>query len=155
MPPTKKRTRRTPEQMIEDLQKEIERIKTKAAQAKVKKDPALRHVNAAVKSIDKAAAETGDAATKNALGEARATLVACLELAGASAPQAGGRRKGAAVQPEAVLDYLGKNPDSRADEIADELGIDTKTLRPVMKRLIEAKQVRAKGKARGMRYSKC
>ena len=137
MPPTKKRTRRTPEQMIEDLQKEIERIKTKAAQAKVKKDPALRHVNAAVKSIDKA------------------TLVACLELAGASAPQAGGRRKGVAVQPEAVLDYLGKNPDSRADEIADELGIDTKTLRPVMKRLIEAKQVRAKGKARGMRYSKC
>ena len=78
-----KRTRRTPEQMIEDLQAEIERVKARAAQAKVKKDPALRHINAAVKAIDKAADATGDAATRKALGEARATVAACLELAGA------------------------------------------------------------------------
>ena len=46
-----KRTRRTPEQMIQDLQAEIERVKARAARAKAKKDPALRHVSAAVRAM--------------------------------------------------------------------------------------------------------
>ena len=151
-----KRTRRTPEQMIEDLQKEIERVKQRAAQAKVKKDPALRHINAAVKSIDKAAAETGDTATRKALGEARANLAACLELAGAAAPStraARGSGRGPSVEPQAILAYLAKNPASSGAEVAEALGTDLKALRPTMKELIGSKQVKTKGKARGMRYS--
>jgi hypothetical protein len=135
--------------MIEDLQKEIERVKARAAQAKVKKDPALRHINASVKAIDKAADATGDAATRKALAKARATLSSCLELGGAAAP----KTKGPSVEPKSVLTYLVKHPASRAEDIASALGTDTTALRPVVKKLIEARQVKAKGKARGMRYS--
>ena len=73
--PTQKRTRRTPEQMIEDLQQEIERLKHKAAEQKVKKDPALRPISQAVRAVDKAVAATQDAATKKALVEARGRLL--------------------------------------------------------------------------------
>ena len=62
---TKKRTRRTPEQKIADLKAKIERIKARAAQAKVKKDPTLRHISGAVRAIDKAAAATKDAVTRH------------------------------------------------------------------------------------------
>ena len=149
----KKRTRRSPEQMIEDLQQEIERLKNRAAQARAKKDPALRHINAAVRSIDKAASETADGATRKALGEARATLAACLELSGASAPRTGGSgARSPAVEPKAILAHLAKHPGSSGEDIAAALGTDTKGLRPTMKKLIDAGQVRTKGKARGMRY---
>ncbi len=150
-----KRTRRTSEQMIADLQKEIERVKARAAQAKVKKDPAMRHINAAVKAIDKAAGATRDTATRKALGEAKATLASCLALAGASpgSGPAAARKKGPSVAPEAVLDYLRKNPGSSGEDTAAALGTDTKALRPVVKKLVAAKQVKTKGKARGMRYS--
>ncbi len=150
-----KRTRRTPEQMIKDLQAEIERVKARAARAEAKKDPALRHISAAVRSIDKAAEATADAAIRKALGEARATVAACLELAGAAAgngilvPQ----QRGARVDPEAVLSYLADNPASSGEDIAKALGTDTRTLRPTVKKLIEAKRVKTKGRARGMRYS--
>ena len=77
------RTRRTPEQLIEDLQKKIEQVKARAARAKVKKDPALRHINGAVRSIDKAAKATGDHAVRKALEDARATQGACLAMNGA------------------------------------------------------------------------
>ena len=87
---TKERKRRTPEQMIRDLEAEIARIKTRAEMKKAKRDPALRHVTAAVRSIDKAIDATTDAATKKALDEARATLSAVLALGGA-AVQAKGR----------------------------------------------------------------
>ena len=150
----KKRTRRTPDQMIADLQKEIERVKARAAQAKVKKDPALKHISAAVRSIDKAAGATSDAAIRKALGEARATVAACLKLAGA-APSTDTlipRQRGPRVDPESVVAYLAEHPGSSGEDIAKALGTDTKTLRPTAKKLIEAKRVKTKGKARGMRY---
>ena len=154
MTKTAKRTRRSPEQMIDDLQQEIERLKNKAAQAKVKKDPALKHVTAAVRSIDKAAQETEDAPTRKALEDARATLGACLKLAGVT-PDKGTLvpQRGPRVEPEAVLDYLANHPGSSGEDVASALGTDTKGLRPTMKKLIAAKQVKTKGKARGMRYS--
>ena len=49
-----RRSRRSPEEQINDLQKKIEAIKARAEQAKIKKSPSLRHVRAALKSIDKA-----------------------------------------------------------------------------------------------------
>ena len=42
---------------------------------------------------------------------------------------------------------------SSGEEVARALGCDTKSLRPVMKQLIAGKRVKAKGKARGMRYT--
>ena len=149
---SKKRTRRTPEQMIEDLQKQIEHIKTRAAEAKVKQDPALRHISAAIKSMDKATEATEDKATRKALGEARATLTACLELSGARLPRGGGGRRVSSVEPQAILDYLDKHPGSSGEDVASALGTDTRGLRPTMKKLIEAGQVKTKGRARGMRY---
>ena len=89
MPP--KRTRRTPDQIIADLQAEIARVKARAAQAEVRKDPALRHISGAVRAIDKAMGETNDKATRTELAEARATLSACLALNGAEPADEGER----------------------------------------------------------------
>ena len=46
----------------------------------MKKDPALRHVSLAVRSMDKALASSDDAATRTAVGEARTALAAALTL---------------------------------------------------------------------------
>ena len=149
-----KRTRRTPEQMIKDLQDEILRIKDRAERAKVKKDPALRHVTAALRSIDKAVATTEDKDLARGLTDARATLTASLKAAGA--PASAGTltpRRTVEVAPEAIVAYLAEHPGSSGEEVSKALGCDTKSLRPTMKKLIAAKRVKAKGKARGMRYS--
>jgi len=137
--------------MIEDLQQEIERIKTRAAQRKVRRDPALRHVTAAVRSIDKAMGATTDAATRNALDEARATLAACLAMSGVTPKGRAARSVAAHVDPAAVLTYLRNNPGSSGEQVATAMG--TATLRPVMKALIAKGQVTASGKARGTRYA--
>ncbi len=146
----KKRTRRSPEQMIADLQAEITRIKARAERQKVKRDPALRHVGAAIRSIDKAMEATADAATKTALTEARATMSACLAMNGAVIPSSDGA---AGIDPKAVLTYLRNNPGSSGEQVAGAMDTDTKTLRPVMKRLIADGEVATMGKRRGMRYA--
>jgi hypothetical protein len=47
--PTKtKRTRRSPEQMIRDLEAEINRVKRRAQARTVKRDPALKHNSGAL-----------------------------------------------------------------------------------------------------------
>ena len=155
---TKKRTRRTPEQMIADLQAEIERVKARAARAMVKKDPALRHISGAVRSIDKATAETKDPATRTALTEARATLAACLALNGAPPASGGGTlrpKPRAATPPNAnqVLAYIRKHPGSSSEEICGKLGTGTVSLRSVLHRLRDEGKVRVKGKARATRYT--
>ena len=134
MPP-KKRTRRTPDQIVADLQAEIQRLKARAAHAKAKKDPTLRQISAAVRAIDKALDATKDAATRTALSDARATVAACLALNGAV--PAGGRRalgpkprRAAPPDPDQVLGYLRKHPGARSEEIASELATDTASLRP-------------------------
>ena len=149
----KTRTRRTPEQQIRDLEAKIAGIKERAERKKIKKDPALRHVNAAARAIDKALAATTDAATKKGLTEARATLAAVLSLNGVVVPKA--RRAGTRAQldPDAVLGYLKDNPASSGPDVAEALGTDVATLRPVMKRLIAEGEVATRGKARGTRYA--
>ena len=151
----KKRTRRTAEQRIKDLEARIAEIKARAARQKVAKDPTFTHVAASVRAIDRALGSTEDAATRKALDEARATLSACLMLNG------GGngvhltrpRRARKQVDPEKVLAYLRTGPESGGEQVAEALGVDTASLRPVMKKLIEARRVKRKGKARGTRYS--
>jgi hypothetical protein len=149
-----KRTRRSPEQMIRDLEAKIRGIKERAERRKARRDPALRHVTAAVRSIDKAMRATTDVATRKALEQTRATLAACLAMSGVT-PKGRAARSvaGAHVDPAAVLAYLRNNPGSGGEQVADAMGTDTKTLRPVMKQLIADGAVAARGKGRGMRYA--
>ena len=152
------RTRRTEEQRIADLEAKIVAIKAKAQRQKVKRDPALRHLNAAVRSIDKAVVGCEDAATRKALEEARSTLSACLSLKGVTiptqaGPRTGMRRSAGRIDGDVLLEYVSKNPDHRGEQIAAALGTDTKSMRPVMKRLIDAKKVRTQGERRGMTYA--
>jgi hypothetical protein len=150
MKPEKRRTRRTPEQQIADLQAEIERVKRRAEQKKAKRDPTLRHVNAAVRSIDKALKASSDVATRTALNEARATLAACLAMNGSnkgilfSAP-----RRASESQ---VLEFLKGHPGSRSESIAQALGTDTAALRPALQSLRAESKARAEGQGRATRY---
>ena len=153
----KTRAQRTPEQMIADLEAKIAAVKRRAERQKVKRDPALRHINAAVKSIDKALAASSDAATRKALDEARATLGACLALSGAAVPSGRGTlvpraRGGARVEPGRVLDYLTKHPGSRAEDMSSALGTDSAGLRPALQQLRAEGKARTEGQARATRY---
>lgn len=157
MPATKKRTRRSPDELVADLEAMIVKIKAKAAQTKVKRDPALRHMSGALRSIDKALKESEDKATREALAEARATLTACLALSGA-APVNGKvskvpKGRSEKPDPDRVLDYISKHPGSRSEEIASELGTDTLSLRSVLHQLRDDGKVRVEGKARATRYA--
>lgn len=150
--------RRTPDQQIADLEAKIQALKSKAAAAKVKKDPALKHVSKAMRLIDQAASATKDVAMRQALEEARSTLSACVQLKGVtlipkgSAPRRVGRM-GGDVDRDQLLSYVRSNPGSRGEQIAAALGTDTTTMRPVMKALIEDGEVKTKGERRGMTYS--
>jgi hypothetical protein len=153
----KKRTRRTPEQMIADLEARIAEVKSRAERKKVARDPALRHVKAAVRSIDKAMDASSDAATRKVLEEARTGLAACLTLKsvegkgsrGVLSPQP---RRSARVDPQTVLEHLVLNPGSRSEQIAAALGTDTKALRPALQKLKAEGQARTEGKGRATSY---
>jgi hypothetical protein len=156
MSASKNRKRRTPEQLVADLQAKIAEIKARAERAKVKRDPALRHISGAVRSIDKALLGTRDNATRSALSESRATLTACLALHGATAGGAGSSsrsRRAGALDPERVLGYLEQHPGSRSEEIAGSLGADAATLRSALHRLRDEGRIKVEGKARATRYT--
>jgi hypothetical protein len=154
-----KRIRRSTEQLISDLEAKIVSIKARAERQKMKADPALRHTSSALKSLDKALAETRDTATRQALSEARATLSACLSLHGVASSNGTvltprtRRTAGGRIGEEALLEYVRSNPGQRGEVIAEALGTDTKTMRPVMRKLIEGGMVRTRGAKRGMTYS--
>jgi hypothetical protein len=155
---TPTRNRRPTEQIIADLEAKIATLKHRAAQQKVKRDPALKHVSAAVKAIDKAMAETEDKTTRAALDEARGALSACLSLnGGALIPSHGSApkritRTGGSVDGDALLTYVMNNPGQRGEQIAAALGTDSTAMRPMMKRLIAERKVKTRGQRRGMTY---
>lgn len=123
---------------------------------KVKKDPALKHVSKAVKSIDAAAAETRDVPLRQALESARSTLAACLSLTGTVVPQQSRKTRGTgggSVDSESLLQYVRKNPGQRGEQISAALGTTSDAMRPVMKKLIESGQVKVKGERRATSYS--
>jgi hypothetical protein len=151
------RQHRTEEARIAELEAKIAAIRARAERKKVKKDPSLRHISAAVRSVDKALGESNDAAMRRALDEARSTLSACLSLSGVVV-SAGTRSRsrsasGANVDEGTLLTYVRGNPGQRGEQIAQALGTDTKAMRPVMKRLIEDGKVRTRGERRGMQYA--
>jgi len=150
-----KRKRRTEEERIAEMEAEIKRLKARAVEKKLKRDPALRHISGAIRAIDKASAASEDAATKEALAEARATLTACLSLNQGSplkavtiVPAARKRRPTA----DEVLAHLKANPGSRSEEICRALDTDAASLRAVLKELRSEGRVQVEGKARATRY---
>ncbi len=153
------RTRRTPEQRIADLQKQIEAIKTRAAAKTVKQSPSLRHVKAAMKSIGKAMSASDDNVLRQALGEARTTLSACMAMQGVlmpatiSTPRAQRAGSNSAIAPDDLLTYVALNPRQRGEQIAAALSVDGPTMRVAMHKLIADGKVRTAGKARGMTYA--
>src|SRR5688572_29705452 len=152
-----KRIRRTPEQLIAELEARIAQVKRRAETQKVKKDPALRHITLAVRSMDKAMAATQDAATRTAVAEARTVLTAVLSLNGVVV-SGGSKARGASVnggvKPDAerVARYISEHPGSRAEDIAAALGTGTMQLRPALMKLKAQGAVEPKGKARATRY---
>jgi len=147
---------RAPEDRIKALEAQIDALKQRKARKLVRRDPALRHMHAAVRSIDKALAASSDHAERQALGEARNTLSACLALTGVTAkavlvPQS--RRAAGEVSEDALLSHVRLNPGQRGEQIAIALGTNTSTVRPVMKRLIKAGRVKSAGRARAMNYA--
>lgn len=154
----KKRTRRSPQQQIADLQAKIATIQQRAERKKAMQDPALKHVTSALRSIERALAECKDPAMRKSLGEAR-------ELLGSSAPSrvavlvpagGGGRRskKAAAprTDPAAVLRFLQDHPGSRCEDIAQALETDSRALSTLLKGLKTDGKAKTEGQARGTRY---
>ena len=151
----KKRIRRSEEELIHDLESKIADIKARAERKKLKRDPAVRHVVAAVRAIDKALAETQDRAVRTELDGARATLSACLQLSGVAPKGASGMltpRPRRAVEEVDLLQHVQKHPGQRGEQIAAALGTDTKSMRPAMRKLIDDHKVKTRGERRGMVY---
>ena len=94
-PTEKQRNRRTPEEIVADLQAEIERVKARAAAQQAKTDPQARALLIAAKALDKAGVGcTGE--VKRALEAARAALSEQLVAMGIRTPQARRQRQEAA-----------------------------------------------------------
>lgn len=149
--------RRSEEDRIKALEAQIEALKQRKARKQQPRDPALKQMQAAVRSIDKATGTSSDHAIREALGEARNTLTACLALMGTASkgmlvPAARRTATGAGVSEESLLSYVRANPGARGEQIAGALGTSTDTIRPVMKRLIQAGRVSTAGQARAMSY---
>ena len=86
----KQRNRRTPDQIVADLQAEIERVKQRAAAQQAKADPQMRALLGAAKVLDRAGEGcTGD--VKRVIEAARAILAEQMAAIGLPAP--GPRRK--------------------------------------------------------------
>lgn len=88
---TKTYTRRTPEQIVADLEAKIEAVKARAAAKEAKGTPEGQALIAAVRAIDKAAAVAGEAQNQElgaALESARAALAPAIVGMGLRMPEA-------------------------------------------------------------------
>ena len=148
-----RRQRRTLDQRIAELEAKVAAIKEREARKLAKADPALRHVSAALKSIDKALAEADGSDLKKALGDARDALTGCLGGEVVPAKTRSARAAAHTELAEALLAYVRSNPGQRGEQIAAALGTDANTMRPAMKRLISAGKVATEGQRRGMTYA--
>ncbi len=86
-----RRKRRSPEQIIEDLQRQIRDVKARAAARQLKQSPAISASLAAIKALDKAldlAAEEEQGSLRHALADARKPLGEHLTELGIKLPKA-------------------------------------------------------------------
>lgn len=153
-PSSPSRKRLSIDEKIAVLQAKIMAIQEREAQKQAKADPALRHVAAATRALEKALELTEEAATRRVLAEARSTLG---ELTGAGRMAVGVRARRSPGElsdlSDALLAYVRNNPGQRGEEIAVAMATNSGTIRPVMKRLIEDGKVTTEGQRRGMTYS--
>lgn len=80
-----RRQRRSPDQIIADLQEEIRRVRARQKARELKQSPAHKAAMTAINAIDKAldvAAEHGETALRHALADGRKALGAYLEKQG-------------------------------------------------------------------------
>jgi len=87
----KKRRRRSHEEMINDLQAEIKKLRAKAAARALKESPAIKSSLTAIRYIDKgleSAAEEGNSHLRHALADARRAIGGFLEEQGVKLPKA-------------------------------------------------------------------
>jgi hypothetical protein len=87
---TKRRRRRSADEIIQDLQDEIRRVRSRQAARELKESPAHRTALAAVKALDRAldaAAEEGVGPLRHALADGRRALAAYLEAQGVRLPK--------------------------------------------------------------------
>ncbi len=90
------KSRRSPEQIIADLQAKIEQVKRREKAREMKQSPATKQLLAAVRALDKAleaASKADDGALKQALSDGREPLVAYLALEGLKMPGRRGRKQ--------------------------------------------------------------
>jgi len=88
---SKRRKRRSPDEIIADLQDEIRRVRARQKARELKESPAHKAALAAVRSMDKAldaAAEEGETALRHALADGRKALGTYLETQGVRLPKA-------------------------------------------------------------------
>ena len=90
-PTRKRRKRRSPDEIIADLQDEIRRVRARQKARELKESPAHKAALAALKAIDKAldaAAEESETALRHALADGRKSLGEYLEKQGVRLPKA-------------------------------------------------------------------
>lgn len=149
---TTKRKRRSPEEMIRDLQAEIERIKEAE---KAKSSPARKQAKSALKALAKThelAASEGDTELERAVQQA----IALLEGTGGGGDVSGGRLRRSQEDIEAltvaIWDTLKEQPGMSISELAEALETTSKDIRGPLKAMLETEQVRKTGERRATRY---
>jgi hypothetical protein len=86
-----RRIRRSPEQMIADLQEQIKSVKARAAAKELKTSPAIKKATSALRALDKGmelAHDEGNSLLHNAMADCRRTLGEFLEKQGMRLPKA-------------------------------------------------------------------
>lgn len=86
-----RRKRRSPEELIADLQRKIDEVQRRKAAREMKQSPAVKHGLGAVRAIDAAldlAAEEQNSHLRHALADARRPLVSFFENQGLKLPKA-------------------------------------------------------------------
>ena len=149
---------------IKFLEAKIADIKLRAERERIRKNPAINFMKAALRSIENAMRSTDDVALRNSLGELRANASACLALTGVAAgwsdsvldpsPRATSADKGKFPVPNRkhLLEYVKRNPGRRSEQISEAFSTNITTLRPQMLALIMHGKVRTEGMRRGKKY---
>jgi hypothetical protein len=86
-----RRARRSPEEMIADLEAKIREVKNRAQAKELKQSPSVKEAMKVIRGVDKAlevAAEEGNNALRHALADARKPLAEFLEGQGLKLPKA-------------------------------------------------------------------